>query len=51
MALCSVAKIDLNWADNQYFTTLFNVLGEISKTLTPKEKKKITASEASQFIR
>ena len=49
--MCSVAKVDLNWADNQYFSTLFNVLGEITKTLTPKEKKKVTAMEAQKFIR
>lgn len=48
--LC-VAKVDLNWADNQYWITLFKVVGEISKLYTPKEKKPITPNEASKFIR
>ena len=48
--LC-VAKVDLNWADNQYWKVLFNVVGEISKVYAPKEKKPITTSEASNYIR
>ena len=48
--LC-VAKVDLNWADNQYWNVLFKVVGEVSKFYAPKEKKPITTSEASKFIR
>lgn len=48
--LC-VAKVSLEWADNQYWITLFNVVGEVSKLYAPKEKKPISTSEASKYIR
>lgn len=34
--------IDLNWADNQYWCTLLDVLGEIDKCFDkPQEKKRV----------
>ena len=50
-ALLGVCKVDLNWADNQYWDTLFKVVGEYTKMITPKEKKKVSASEMKNFIR
>lgn len=46
-----MAKVDLQWADDQYWTTLYKVIRVIAKTYTPKEKKKVTASEMSAFIK
>ena len=52
MTACLVtAKVDLQWADDQYWCVLFKVIREITDINTPKEKKKVTASEMSHFIR
>lgn len=48
--LC-VARIPLEWADEQYLSTLFKVIGELNKIYTPKEKKKVSASEMQKHIR
>lgn len=45
-----LAKIDLAWADNQYWCTLFEVIREINKAITPKEKKKLTANDMAKFV-
>ena len=50
-ALLGASKIDLNWADNQYWCTLLDVIREYSKLMTPKEKRKVTASEMQAFIK
>lgn len=50
VALLCVAKVDLNWAEDQYLSTLLKVLGEINKVYTPKKKEKVTASEMRNFI-
>lgn len=50
-SLLCVAKIDLNWADDQYLSTLFKLIGELNKIYTPKKKEKVSASEMARFIR
>jgi hypothetical protein len=50
-ALLGVAKMDLNWADDQYWSTLFDVLREYTKIITPKEKRPVTAGDMTKFIR
>lgn len=49
-SLC-VLGIDLEWADDQYWSTLINVVGEIVKIRTPKKKEKVTAVQMKGFIR
>ena len=49
-ASLSMARIDLNWADDQYFTTLMNILDEYAKIGKKPEKKKVGASEIGKFI-
>lgn len=49
-SLC-VLGIDLEWADNQYWSTLIKVIGEIVKIRTPKKKEKVTASQMSKYIK
>ena len=52
VAILGVSKIDLNWAENQYWTTLFKVIREMTKMMTPKERKKVSASEMQKnFIK
>lgn len=43
--------IDLNWADEQYMTTLLKIVREYNKLGKKSEKRKVTASEMSGFIR
>lgn len=51
VAVLSTAKVDLEWADDQYWCTLLKVIREIAKINAPKEKKKVSAGEMSHFIR
>jgi hypothetical protein len=51
VALLSVAGVDLEWAENQYWATLSSVIGEIAIIKTPKKKQKVTASQMSGFIK
>ncbi len=48
--LCAIG-VDLNWADNQYWSTLSRVVGETTKLRTPKKKEKVTASQMTNFIK
>lgn len=52
--MCAIllnAGIDLVWADNQYWCTLFSIINEISKSRTPKQKEKVSPAEMQQFIK
>lgn len=49
-ATLAMARIDLNWADNQYFATLMDILEEYSKIGKKPEKKKVGASDIGKFI-
>lgn len=49
-ASLSTARIDLNWADDQYFYTLMNILDEYTKIGKKPEKKKVGASEIGKFV-
>lgn len=51
VALLGVSKVDLMWAEDQYWSTLFNVIREYGKLMTPKEKKKVSAGEMQSFIK
>lgn len=51
VASLSIAKIDLNWADDQYWSVLFNVIREVNQILTPKKKEKVTAEKMRSFIK
>ena len=49
-----VAKVDLEWADNQYWITLTNVIGELNKLIKlpeQKKKEKLKPSEAQKYIK
>ena len=50
-ATLTLSKVDLTWADDQYWSTLLKVVGEIAKVYKPKEKKKVTNTEMQNFIR
>ena len=49
-ATLSMTHIDLNWADEQYLTTLLKILEEYAKIGKKPEKKKVGASEIGKFI-
>lgn len=49
-SLC-VLGVDLEWADNQYWSMLLNVIGEIVKIRTPKKKEKVSSKDITKFIR
>lgn len=49
-ALLVASKISLEWADNQYWCTLSQVVTELVKYTTPKKKEKVSASEMQNFI-
>ena len=51
VASLSIARIDLVWAEDQYWSTLFKVIGEVNKMLTPKEKKPVSAKQMKSFVR
>ncbi len=51
VASLSVAKIDLMWAEDQYWSTLLKVIGAVTKFYTPKEKRKLNSGEAQKYIR
>lgn len=51
VASLSIAMIDLDWADNQYWCVLFAIIREKNKMLMPKEKKKITNQQMSNYIK
>lgn len=48
--LC-VLGIDLNWADEQYWCTLLNIVREVADIRTPKKKEKVSASGMQNFIK
>lgn len=49
-ALC-MAKIDLNWAEDQYWCTLLKVIREITKLNAPRQKEKVSASQMQKYIK
>lgn len=49
-SLCALG-IDLNWADEQYWSVLLEVIGEAVKLRTPKKKEKVSASAMQKFIK
>ena len=49
-SLCALG-IDLNWADDQYWITLLQVIGESVKLRTPKKKEKVSASAMQKYIK
>ena len=49
-SLCALG-IDLNWADDQYWSTLLNVIGEMTKLRTPKKMEKVSAPQMQKYIR
>ena len=51
VASLSVLGIDLEWADDQYWSMLLNVIGEAVKIRTPKKKEKVNASQMKGFIK
>jgi len=51
ISMLTVCKIDLNWAENQYWSTLLKCIGEVNRLHTPSKKEKLTAKEAKNYIR
>lgn len=51
VSILTLNRIDLVWADEQYWTTLLKVFKSITNISKPKEKRKVSASELNQFIR
>lgn len=49
-SLC-VLGVDLNWADDQYWSTLVNIIGASARIRTPKKKEKVSAPSMQKFIR
>lgn len=49
-SLC-VLGVDLKWADNQYWSTLLKVIGEVVELRTPKKKEKVSASAMQKYIK
>lgn len=43
------ARVDLSWADDQYWSTLFGVIRELTKE-RPK-KKKVGASQIDKYVK
>lgn len=51
VASLSIARIDLNWAEDQYWSTLLKVIREKTRMLTPKERKPVSAKQMEGFVR
>lgn len=51
VATLSVLGVDLVWAEDQYWSTLSRVIGEMNRIRTPKKKEKVSANQISQFIK
>ncbi len=49
-ATLAMMHIDLAWADEQYLSTLFDILDEYGKLGKKPEKKKVGASDIGKFI-
>lgn len=49
-AMLSAYHIDLNWAQDQYWSTLFAVISEQQKLRQKPQKQKATASDMSRFV-
>ena len=49
-ASLAMIHIDLNWADDQYFITLMNLMDEYTKIGKKPERKKVGASDIGKFI-
>ena len=48
--LC-VLGVDLEWADEQYWTTLLKIVREITEIRKPRKKEKVSASNMQNFIK
>lgn len=46
-----LSEIDLQWAEEQYWYELANLIKYVSIAKTPKEKKKITNEQMKNFVR
>lgn len=51
MANLLAIHIPPDWADEQYLSTLVDVMGEYSHIFDKKEKKKVDAETMKRFIR
>lgn len=51
VALLCALGIDLQWADDQYWSTLLAVIGECKKMHTPKKKEKVSAKSMQKYIK
>lgn len=49
-ATLAMIHIDLNWADDQYFNTLMDIVEEYTNIGKKPEKKKVGASDIGKFI-
>lgn len=49
-ATLSQLHIDLNWADEQYMSTLLKLIREFNKMASKKERTKVGASNIKKFI-
>lgn len=44
-------KIDIEWADNQHWCTLFKVINAMKQFNAPTKKEKISVGEMQKFIK
>lgn len=51
VAILINAGIDLNWADNQWWCTLFSIINDISKSREQPKKEKVSPAEMQRFIK
>lgn len=42
--------VSLEWADNQYLSTLIKLIGEYTKQGEKPEKKKVSSSDIGKFV-
>ena len=50
-AILTLYKVDLSWADNQYWTTLFKVMRELNTTYNPPKKVEVSNTQMQSFIK
>ena len=50
-AMLALSDVSLEWAESQYWSTLFAVISEKAKLMKKPQKKKVGANEMRRFVK
>lgn len=49
-AILSLMHMDMSWANEQYWGTLFEIIFEYNKLVSPKKKEKIGGKQLMSYV-